>query len=300
MNVTLKSLLPPLDFGWNHTRARCSVSTCHNKLLTRAVPQSRVGMRMGANWYCSVDCFVAAVQVPLTSLSAARIVEMPHNPRLSLGLAMLSKGYLTKDQLRFATERVRTGESLETALVRLDMASAKQLAAARAAQWGYPVLGHDGGGLLVQADLPKAFLTEFLAAPLHYAPAARKLLLGFVHQVDHSLLQAIEQITGCRAEPCFMTPAEFEDQMERVTAVPDYGELAIEEPGTPAQMARTLGGIGVEISVREARLVRCKSWLWSRLTGKRRTVDILFALGNAESLNSRESFLRQDTVGTLA
>ena len=163
------------------------------------------------------------------------------------------------------------------------------LAAARAAQWGFPVLGQDGSGLTVKVDLPKTFLQGFAAAPVHYAPAAKRLLLGFVHQVDHSFLHAIEQIIGCRPEPCFMAPAEFEAQMRQVTAVPDYVEVVVDEPGTPAQMARTLGGFAVEVGAREASVVRCKSWVWARLSSKRRTMDILFAMKNAAGMSeSRE------------
>ncbi len=301
MNLTLKSFLPPLDLGWNHVKARCAVATCHNKLLTRAVPQSRTGIRMGDNWYCGPDCFAAGIQTLLVSLTAARLMEIPHKPRLPLGLALLSRGFLTQDQLRFATERIQEGESLETTVVRLGLANDRQLAAARAAQWGCPVLGHDGGGLLVQVDLPKTFLVGFSAAPLHYAPAAKKLLLGFVHQVEHSLLQSIEEITGCRPEPCFMTPAEFAVQMERVTVVPDYEEVVIEEVVTRGQMARTLGGFAVEAGAGKAHIVRCKSWVWARLVGKRRTIDVLFALRNAAANFHNEEFpLQQDTVGTPA
>jgi hypothetical protein len=289
MNVSLKSLLPPIDFGWNHVRARCGVSTCHNKLLTRTVPQSRIGIHMGQQWYCSPDCFAAAIEIPLAVLSRERLMDTARNPRLSLGLVMLSRGYLTEDQLRFAASESRAGEPLEDALVRLGLASDRELAAARAAQWGFPVLGHDGSGLMVQADLPKTFLQGFAAAPVHYSPAAKRLLLGFVHQVDHSFLHAIEQIVGCRPEPCFMTPAEFEAQMQKVTAVPDYQEVVVDEPRTPAQMSRTLGGLALEVGAKQASIVRCKSWVWARLTSKRRTMDVLFAMKNAtEVMESRE------------
>jgi hypothetical protein len=300
MNLTLKSLLPPLDLGWNHVRARCGVASCHSKLLTRAVPPSRIGIRMGQRWYCSPDCFAAAVQAPLAALSQSRIMGAPRNPRLSLGLAMLSKGYLTEEDLRLATEQSLRGEPLETALVRLGLATARQIAAARAAQWGCPVLTRDGDPLPVHADLPRTFLAAFPAAPLHYVPAARKLLLGFVHQVEHSLLQSIEEITGCRAEPCFMTQAELDAQLENVTAVPDYEEVSIDRPGTPDQMARTLGSFALETSATEAVIVRCKSWAWARLAGKRRKVDVLFDLKSTGTLRITEALPLEDTVGTLA
>jgi hypothetical protein len=43
-----------------------------------------------------------AARTPLVEVSNRRLMEMPRIPRLSLGLAMLSKGYLTAEQLRTA------------------------------------------------------------------------------------------------------------------------------------------------------------------------------------------------------
>lgn len=284
MGKWLKSLVPPLDFGWNRVAARCGLAACHNKLLVRSVPQSRAGICVGDDWYCSADCFAAAMQTPLADLERTRLTEMPRHPRLPLGLAMLAKGLLTEDQLREATARSQwRSEELETTLLELGLVTAKQLAAVRAAQWGCPVLTQEGPGPMVKADLPLAFLRGFEAAPVHYAPAARRLVLGFVRRVEPSVLQAIERITGCRAEPCFLTPTEFEERVERCSPMEGYEEAVLEEPGTPAHMARALGGFAVETGAREAAYIACKSWIWVRLAGKRKIVDVLFGLKAASA-----------------
>lgn len=298
MNALLKSLVPQLDFGWNRVRAHCGHSACHNKLLMRSVPQNRGGIRVGSHWYCGPDCFSAAIRTPLSTLMTNRLTEMPRNPRLSLGLAMLSRGFLTEDQLRHATSHSqRRGRDLEHTLLQMDLATEKQLAAARAVQWGYPVL-QEGPCPMVRADLPLTFLREFQAAPLHYLPGKR-LVLGFVQRVDPSVLQAIERIVGCRAEPCFLTPTEFEDQAERNATAADYEEAVIEQPGTPAHMAKTLGGFALEIGAREAIHVACKSWIWVRLAGKRKNVDVLFSLKGATAQRA-DAISSAATVGTPA
>jgi hypothetical protein len=278
MNRILKSLLPPLDLGWNHVRARCGLRSCHNKLLMRPVPQRGTGIHVGQEWYCCVDCFAAAARASLEILSKAPMAESPTLPRLSLGLAMMAKGYLTEDQLRSATVRAqRRGEDLEETLKKLGLATDKQLAGARAAQWGCPVLADDCAARPVEADIPPALLQEFQAAPLHYSAQSKRLVMGFVQKVQHSLLGSIEEITGCRAEACLLTPAEFRAQMERVSMPPDYEEMLVEKPGAPAQMAKTLGGVALEVTARTAAIVECRSWVWARVTGKRRTIDVLFA-----------------------
>jgi hypothetical protein len=286
MNLSLKSLLPARDLGWNRVRAVCALPECHNKLLTKYVPGSRTGIFVGENWYCSPDCLATGSRTVLASLSSGCVVEMPRNPRLSLGLALLSKGYLTEDQYRSAVIwSERRGESLDATLTARGFASEKQIAAARAAQWGYPVLVQELSGMVVEADLPASLLRAHRAAPIHYSAKAKRLVLGFVDRVEHGLLQSIEQITGCRAEPCFITPAEFGEQMERLTPVAGYEEVAVDEPGTATQMGRTLGGWAVEIAAREASFAKCGTRVWTRIVGKRGTVDVIFALKNAASVN---------------
>jgi hypothetical protein len=276
MKLSLESFLPAVDRGWKSMYAACGLPTCSNTLLMRSV-QSRVGISVGHVWYCSADCFAAAARKQFSALSGGSIIEMPHHPRLSIGLVMLSKGYVTDDQLRFAMAQSQLhSEELEAALVRLGLASERQLTAARAAQWGYPVLGQDRVGQSVEANIPATLLHTCSAVPLHYSRAAKRYLMGFVYRVDHSLLNSLEQVTGARVEPCFITPTEFAEQMDRLTAVPNCEELVFENTSTPAQMANTVAGFAVEVAAREARFAQCRDYVWARLSGKRRRIDLLF------------------------
>ncbi len=272
--------------------AVCGLRTCHNTLIMRSVPESRVGIRMGQLWYCSIDCFAKAARARFSALSAARTVEMPHSPRLSIGLVMLSKGYLSDEQLRFAVAQSQlSGEELEVVLVQLGLANEWQLAAARAVQWGYPVLGRDRISRSVDAAIPLTLLRNFSAVPLHYSSTAKRLLLGFVNRVENSLLHSVEQVTGCRAEPCFITPTEFREQMERLTTAENYTEVVVEDALTPAQTAKAVGGLAVEIGAREASFAYCRNYAWMRLSGKRGTMDVLFQGRNAVEAERSETFL---------
>lgn len=283
MKLSLKSLLPARDLGWNRVKSVCGHSSCHNKLMTRFVPGSRTGMHVGETWYCSPDCFAMASRNMLFPLSTGQVVEMPRNPRLSLGLALLAKGYLTEDQLRGAVARSkRMGEDLETTLLSSELTTEKQLAAARAVQWGYPVLSQELVCQTVETDLPQSLLRSCGTVPIHYVKGQR-LVLGFVHRVDHGILQSIEQMTGLRAEPCFITPLEFSKQMELMTAASGYEEVLVEDAGVVTQMARTLGGFAAEISAEEAGFTRCNGSIWARITGKHKTVDVIFSLRKAST-----------------
>jgi len=239
--------------------------------------QTRVGIGVGQLWYCGPDCFAAAARIKFASLAGTSVLEAPHIPRRSIGLVMLSKGYLTGDLLRLAVaESQARGEEVEVTLIRLGLASERQLAVARAAQWGYPLLGPDRIGQPVETDIPATLLNACDAVPVHYAIAAKRLVLGFVRRVDPSLLQAVETITGYRAEPCFITSSELEGQKQRLTAAANCEELVFDDLKTPAEMGKMAAGFAVEIGAREAHFAQCREYAWARLSGKRRNIDLLF------------------------
>jgi hypothetical protein len=77
-----------------------------------------------------------------------------------------------------------------------------------------------------------------------------------------------------------------------------YEEAVVDEPGEASQMARTLGRHALDAAATDAGFAQCKSWVWARLTGKRRTVDVLFAKTNPSTApgNSNTKFAQQ-TVG---
>jgi len=288
MRLSLESLAPAASRRWRNMYTPCGLLTCPNTLFMRSV-QSRVGITIGDTWYCGPDCLAAAATMRFAAVASTKVLEMPHTPRMSIGLVMLSKGYITDQHLRLASaESQSRGEDLESVLLRLGLASEKQLTAARAAQWGYPVLGYERAGSLLQSDIPFELLRSCSAVPLHRSPAAKRLLLGFVYRVDHGLLNSMEQITGFRAEPCFITPTEFAEQMQKLTSAPAFEEVVFDDPKTTVQMGRTVGGFAVEIGAREARFAQCRDYAWTRLSGKIRTIDLLFRVKGVRSRNSEE------------
>ena len=271
----------------------CDSYACHSRQILRSFPGGRHGICAGQRWYCSVDCFVQAASTTLFALSNRQVVEMPRTPRLSLGLVMLSKGYLTAEQLRTATrDNQWRDEDLDSTLIRLGMATEKQIATARSAQWGYPVLAQEHFGRMVETDLPRALLASCSAAPLHYSQAAKRILLGFVVRVEYSLLQAIEQMTGCRVDPCFITATDLAEQNERLTQISGHKEIPVEDPGSPEKMARSLGRAAVDIEAANVEFTRCRNDIWVRLSGRRGIADVIFRMKNVLG----DAFMAQSDV----
>jgi MshEN domain len=277
MSVSMKSVLPELTRPWSKMRAVCALRECHNKQFASWIPGTLPGIQVGSQWYCCVDCFVLAARTPLELLSSRHVLEIQRQPRLSLSLFLVSKGHMSSEQMREVNAQCENnGEDLESALIRRGMVNEKQLAAARSAQWGYPVFSPEQAGQWVEADLPLSLLKAFRAVPLHYSATANRILVGFATRVDPQVLELIERLTSIRVEPCFITPNEWEEQMERVTAAPDYHEIFVDEPGTPEKMARTVGRAAVKVAAREALFIQCKDYILVHLTGKRGRADVIF------------------------
>jgi hypothetical protein len=177
-------------------------------------------------------------------------------------------------------ESQQRGEELEFTLLRLGLTNERQLANARAAQWGCPVAGHEFATEPIEADIPAPLLRTCWAVPLCYSQNGKRLLMGFVFRVEHRLLLALEQVTGCKTEPCFITQTEFEEQMAHLKVVPDCKAVFHEGFQTPREMANTIAMQAVEAGARKAIFAECRDYLWTRLIGDRRTVDVLFQTQN--------------------
>lgn len=304
MSLSLLSFLPAVDKGWKSMKAECDLPTCHNTQLLRSIPGARQGIRVGQQWYCCVDCFALGARGTLGALSRRRTMEMRRNPRLSLSLALHTKGFLTAEQLRLANSLSgRNEDELAANLMRLGLVTEKQVAAARAAQWGCAALGQDYvgmTGMMVQSDLPHVILHACSAAPMHYSATGRRILLGFVSRIEYSIIESIETMTGCRVEPCFITQTELDEQMERTVRMSDSRETVVDDPGTPDKMARTLGRAAVEIGAREADFTHYKNFVWARLRGKRGKMDVIFRMSHvAETVEPMEFEMLDQKVATL-
>ncbi len=253
----------------------CGYQGCRNTLLMRSI-QSRVGITLGQRWYCGIDCFARAASTQVIALSKVNR-DPRHVPRIPLELILLAKGYMTDRELKAVADRnVQLTEPMETTLIRHGLVSEKQIAAARSAQWGCPVLGRDQMGFPVRTDIPRSLLGAYSVVPVQQSDSAKRVLVGFVYRVEHSFLSAVEAITDLRADPCFITATEYEEQMASLPQTPNGKEVIASRDLHPEQICKTVGGIAIEIAVRDARFARCRDHVWLRLVGKRSKVDLLF------------------------
>jgi hypothetical protein len=262
---------------------RCSSKDCARWLTQRHLDSRRVGVKMDESWYCCYACFAAAAEDRLMELMAAGGGTPTRNSRMPLGMILVSRGQMTYDQLRLATEEQKTsGNEIGSVFVRLGLATEEQVIKARAQQWGCPVFAPSKRGAPVRITVPPTLLRTHGMAPLHFAN--NSLLMGFASNIEYGALYAIEQMTGCKTRPCFVTESDFAAAMqvyetERANAGDSASEeLAFEGVEGVTQMTAAICSYGRQINADQVTISRCRPHLWARLKSGERMRDILFRM----------------------
>ena len=271
------------------TRLRVITSKCkgcNRSLALRNFSAYKAGIRMHGDWYCSSFCFATAAEMKLSELLVPRPEQANHVSRMPIGLIFISRGLLTSTQLREATERQKeAGGEIGELLVECGFVSERQVTAMRAEQWGCPVFSVPKHVIQTGIQIPEALIRLYSAIPLHYAAATNRLLVGFVGCIEYGLLYSIEQMTGCKTQPCFVTPSDFHSQMDQRGAAEELGgattskELMFESVQTPAAMADSLCKYSVDLEADEALMGRCREYIWARLKYGPHEADLLFKAG---------------------
>lgn len=262
---------------------------CENSLcpwrnsLRRLMPwRKQQGVTLQGRWYCGLDCFEQA----LTDIFAG-LLKLPEEPlprlhRVPLGLLLLGRGVITDAQLKSALEAQRSSaaERLGRCLVRLGTASAEDVAAALAAQWGcatFP-LGRDLRYREYAGMLPYALLESSRLLPVRYLAATKLLFVAFSENIDHTALYSIGQLTGGKTEPCVVTEAAMDHALEEVRAASRPAEIVFETLWDAPEMAHTIRDYAVKLSAEELMLARPRGFLWVRLRASGQSWDFLFRL----------------------
>jgi hypothetical protein len=267
--------------GFKISIYRCR--NCNRSLALGQASARKAGIKIREHWYCSSHCFTSAAERELCDLLKTGHEQSASGSRVPLGLSLMSSGLLTTTQYKEAIDKQKeVGGDIGEMLVRTGSLSEKQVTAVRATRWGCPVFTVPKHGVQTSIEVPATLLKACSAIPLHYVAATKLLLMGFVKDIEYGLLYAIEQMTGCKTQPCFVTPSDFQSQMQERELPPDPSsdeaskEVKIEGVQTPAEMARTLCSFVVDFEADEARIVKCKGYVWSRLKAGPKAVDLLF------------------------
>lgn len=285
MNLMSAIPTPAWFAGLKVVTAKCEF--CHRQTPLRQISARKVGIRMGEFWYCSSSCFTSAAEQKLTELLTTRRVNQgSRGERMPLGLSLMSRGLVTQTQFKQAAdEQKEVGGEIGELLVRHGSVSEEQVTAVRATQWGCPVFDVQKYVVRTRIQIPAVLTRVYSAIPLHFVEATKLLLVGFVHGIDYGLLYAIEQVTGFKTQPCFVTPSDFQTQLQEMeqsqqkSENSSHREVKFEDVRTPAEIARILCEYGVDLEADEAAIGKCKDLLWARLNCGTKEIDLLFNAG---------------------
>jgi hypothetical protein len=240
------------------------------------------GVRLDERWYCSLECFQQGLfrRLEQAALASPRNPPRPH--RLPLGLILLSQGEITGQQLREALARQRAAKSgkLGEWLIEIGAVGEAEVSSALASQQGCPLFPLEGPQAVPDKMYWPDLLTErYRAVPAFYSTAQSGLYVGFLERVDHGFLLALEQVLGCRTQPCILPMSAYQKQLQLRALSVESQTIVIHQRQSGVEMTRTIGNYAGQVRAERCTVVRCDDCLWTRLeSGGGCHVDFLFRL----------------------
>jgi hypothetical protein len=284
--------------GQSMTSRSRSAECTHLQGLWHHIRRRPHGVLMQGSRYCREVCLARALADALHRVrSVAPRTAISH--RIPLGLLLLSRQQLTLEQLRAGLEsqRVSGGGRIGEWLQALGYCGELEITAALARQWSCPVLRVNPRSAAnhVPANhirpnnvrpnnvrqnnvpqIPPALLQSFVMIPVDYVRATSTLHMAFGEGLDYSVLYAIEQMTGCRTQPCMAPPSFVRNRLRTLSEVRAMNEVLFERVADDAELSRIIHSYAICAAANEIRLAVCRSRLWVRLLGKTRApLDLL-------------------------
>jgi hypothetical protein len=198
---------------------------------------------------------------------ASDVEREPYRHRIPLGLLMLSRGSITREQLTQAIQAQKTaGKGRLGEWLIAGGTSGTAVTNSLAVQWGVPVLAMGAKQEQARRLLPR-FLVEISGiVPLRIA-GGRILYLAVDEKPDFRMNQAIETMTGYRVEAGVMRSSDY--AALRRTVLEDAGVPArLFGPASMERMEDRITGLITESEAVTARLVRIRDYVWLRTEGR--------------------------------
>jgi len=244
--------------------AVCANPACRSSWLrlwrSRNVPVFEGG------WTCSPECTIARVYGAVLREIEIHRDSGEHRHRVPLGLLMMERGWISREQLRRALQAQRTAGSgrIGDWLIRQNAATEETITRALALQWSCPVLGAELYQIAALAPwMPRLIVDAFDVLPLRLVPG-KVLYLGFVERLDLALALAVERMSGLRVECCVVPESEFRPAHANILQEP-FPSTELVEAASPSCAARVLAKSIERARPAAAQLVRVHDCLWMRM-----------------------------------
>ncbi len=266
----------------------CSHLACRmNTRWKRLFRKDTEGVSVQGRWYCSLDCFESAA----TQLFA-QMMRVPDEPlkrehRIPLGLVLLGRGVISNEQLKsaLAAQRDSGGEKIGKWLVRLGVASPRDVSLALASQWGCSVFPLDRDRRFRDCSnlLPLVILESYKMLPVFFLNETNLLFLAFSDDIDHTALYATEQLLGSRTQACVVAEGEMETALQEVRATARSSEMVFDTVWEPSEMAHAVRDYALVFKAEDLTIVRPRGFVWARLKSADSRCDMIFRMPGAHA-----------------
>jgi hypothetical protein len=149
--------------------------------------------------------------------------------------------------------------------------------------------------MLPAYSLPRSFMETHHAAPVHYSPLNNRILLGFVYRVDRPLLQALEQVAGCKVEPCIITRTAWAKQLDRL---PEKFEEIHDAAFSQSRIVGMIVKQAISCSADKVSMGLSSNAIWARLSGSGGARDLIIDLAAEGAMRAEqiEEEVRRETI----
>jgi Type II secretion system (T2SS), protein E, N-terminal domain len=230
--------------------------------------RSRQAPILEGKWACSPACMQELVQTAVQrEVGEWSAQQSPvHQHRVPLGLLLLSRGWITQEQLRSALEAQKKAGSgrLGEWLIRQKAADEEQITRALSAQWNCPLLSAESFDPAAMAAMfPRLFIDSINALPLRMA-GRHLLYVAFEERVDRSLVLAVERMLGLKVEAGVLPGAEFRRRQQEIFRA-SFPKVRLLEAANARGLVHAFAGMIEETKPVQARIVRVHDYFWLRL-----------------------------------
>jgi hypothetical protein len=162
-------------------------------------------------------------------------------------------------------------------LVELGSATELQVTGALGAQWACPVFpGPRVASSACAGTVPLPLLENFRMLPVQFVAATRVLYIAFGAPVNYGVLYAIEQMLGCRTEPCIVSDRCLNVALECLAGERHTGDRLFERWCDVDEMARLTAGYALKFVDPTVRIMACGEYIWVRLESRHDRANLLF------------------------
>jgi Type II secretion system (T2SS), protein E, N-terminal domain len=189
--------------------------------------------------------------------------------RIPLGLILLSRQQLLPEQLRAALDAQSAAGTHKIGhwLLHMDFITEFQLTSALAQQWSCPVLRNCPAVLALQRvpEIPMLLLESLRMLPVDFVGATGTLHLAFGEGIDYRVLYALEQMLGCRTQPCLVGPKVLQQSLLALIEQRGRCEIVFDRVADTAEFARVLRSYANRLAASEIRMAPFGAYVWLRL-----------------------------------